>query len=94
MPTSEAEAMALGFAPFRRGGPPEMRRRTVQYRPPESTGARSDLAFILKTCPKCLGDLVLRRGIGAEFFVCLQCGVKLETKLTKAAEPYRRTPAA
>ena len=65
---------------FWRGGPPE-KEGAMRYRTPLRAGDKSGLAVALKTCPRCLGDLVLQQDIRGGYYVCLQCGAEIEPRL-------------
>lgn len=59
----------------------------MRYRLPERAGDKPNLAFVLKACPKCLGDLVLQRDLGGDYYACLQCGTEIETRPQGTATP-------
>lgn len=44
---------------------------------PKRAGGKPNLAFSLKACPKCLGDLVLQSE-RAGSYACQQCGFQIE----------------
>lgn len=54
--------------------------------------------MLLKSCPRCHGDMMLEELPGATEFVCLQCGYRrdviAQTKPVLAAEPARIREAA
>ena len=45
---------------------------------PDRAGSHLDVAASLKACPICLGDLVLRNEAAGNFYVCLQCQIRIE----------------
>lgn len=55
---------------------------------PERATADSH-SYVLKACPKCLGDLVLQHDLSGDYYVCLQCGTELEPRVRSA--PSRRS---
>jgi hypothetical protein len=60
----------------------------MRYTLPERADGKPHLAFLLKTCPRCVGDLVLHRDIGGDYYTCLQCGVEIEPR-PEAAQASR-----
>ena len=49
--------------------------------------------ILLKSCPRCRGDLVTERLPGETEFVCLQCGYRTEVK-SQTRLPLRRVRIA
>lgn len=60
----------------------------MRYILPNRADGKRHLAFVLKACPRCVGDLVLHRDIGGDYYACLQCGVEIEPR-PRAAETSR-----
>jgi hypothetical protein len=56
----------------------------MRYSLPKRADGKPNLAFVLKACPRCLGDLVLYRDLGGDYYACLQCGVEVEPRLEGA----------
>lgn len=46
---------------------------------------KPNVAFILKACPRCVGDLVLYSDLNGDYYACLQCGVEIEPRPRAAA---------
>ena len=42
--------------------------------------------FILKACPRCLGDLTFRSDYFGDYYDCLQCGAEIEPRVTGISE--------
>ena len=53
----------------------------MRYSLPKRAGGKPNLAFVLKACPRCLGDLLLYRDLGGDYYACLQCGAEIEPRL-------------
>ena len=60
----------------------------MRYSLPARADGKPNLAFVLKACPRCVGDLMLVRDIGGDYWTCLQCGVEIEPR-PRAAETSR-----
>lgn len=58
---------------------------------PERADGKPNLAFVLKACPRCVGDLILHRDIGGDYYACLECGVEIEPR-PRAADTSRHQP--
>ncbi len=43
--------------------------------------------LLLKSCPKCKGDLQLRNDFDGFFLACIQCGYAKDFEAAKAAKP-------
>jgi len=52
----------------------------MRYSLPKRADGKPNLAFVLKACPRCVGDLVLQRDLGGDYYTCLQCGVEVEPR--------------
>lgn len=65
----------------------------MRYSLPKRAGGKPNLAFVLKACPRCLGDLILHRDPGGEYYACLQCGAEVEPRSRAAAASRRRSRA-
>ena len=50
--------------------------------------------FILKACPRCLGDLKFRSDYFGDYYDCLQCGAELEPRVTGSSELKETRQAA
>ena len=50
----------------------------MRYSLPKRAGGKPNLAFVLKACPRCLGDLILHRDLRCDYYACLQCGAETE----------------
>lgn len=62
---------------------------------PKRAGGKPNLAFVLKACPRCLGDLILHRDLRGDYYACLQCGAEIESDPeAKQASGVGRTDAA
>ncbi len=61
----------------------------MRYSLPTRADGKPNLAFILKACPRCVGDLVRHRDLRGDYYVCLQCGVEIESRPRVAATPRR-----
>jgi hypothetical protein len=85
VPTNGVEALALDSESFLARWPAEERRRAMRYTLPARADGKPNLAFVLKACPRCVGDLVLQRDLNGEYYTCLQCGVQIEAR-PRAAE--------
>ena len=57
---------------------------------PQRPRKKLDLALLLKVCPHCLGDLVIRSDFSGEYYRCLQCNERTEA----LNWPTRLRPAA
>ena len=71
-----AQAIDTGFTrrtPTARGA--------AQYDLGKRNGYGSTLSSVLEPCPRCLGDLVVRRDLGGEYYACPQCRVDIEPRL-------------
>lgn len=60
---------------------------------PQRPRKKLDLALLLKVCPQCLGDLVMRSDFSGEYFRCLQCNERTET-LNRPSRLRPTLPAA
>jgi len=69
----------------------------MRYTLPARADGKPNLAFVLKACPRCVGDLVLYRDLGGDYYACLQCGAQIESRPYAAKAPrrdFRRHAAA
>jgi hypothetical protein len=57
---------------------------------PRKAGAGLELAWALKVCPTCLGDLVTQTDTEGSFLLCIQCHQR--TELPAPALPAAITP--
>jgi hypothetical protein len=68
----------------------------MRYSLPKRADGKPNLAFVLKACPRCLGDLVLYPDLNGDYYSCLQCGGEVEPRLEGAQTSrvgWREAPA-
>ena len=56
----------------------------MRYSLPKRAGGKPNLAFVLKACPRCLGDLIHHRDLRCDYYACLQCGAEIEAEQASA----------
>lgn len=50
--------------------------------------------FLLKACPRCLGDLTFRSDHFGDYYDCLQCGAEIEPRVAGIDELKETRQAA
>jgi hypothetical protein len=47
---------------------------------PRRAPLKADISLLLKVCSNCLGDLVYRSDYSGDYYSCLQCNERTETR--------------
>jgi len=50
--------------------------------------------YLLKACPRCLGDLTFRSDYFGDYYDCLQCGAEIEPRVAGISELKETRQAA
>ncbi len=50
--------------------------------------------YLLKACPRCLGDLKFRSDYFGDYYDCLQCGAEIEPRVAGTSELMETRQAA
>lgn len=64
----------------------------MRNRTPERVQDRGDMSFVLKACPRCLGDLVRQHDVYGDYYACLLCGIEIEPGPKIAVGQAQRPP--